>query len=428
MSEISSELPKSGWHKGVTMIRFFYGLVVSALLVVMVACGGGSRSSIRLVSLTIQSAGTIVPLKSTVNLTAIGGYSDGTTVNMTSLVTWSSSNPAVATVAANGQVTALSGGSTSITATDGTVTATVLLSIVPVGGTVQGAPLPVVTGSPATLAGSPGTSGTTNAVGAAARFNTPVGLTTDGKTLYVADSVNNLIRAVDIASASVSTLAGSGQQASSDGIGTAATFYHPESITCDGNYLYVAESQSGKIRRIDKLSGAVTTLVTSTGLTKPTGITTDGTYLYVSDSVDHVIRRVVIATGTVSIVAGTVGVSGSINAVGSAATFNQPVGITSDGISLFVNDFGSGLVRRIVLASGAVSTLASGLTTPATGITTDGTSLYVADYGNVIRRITISTGAISILASAGLAHPEGLTSDGINLFIADSNNHVLRRL
>ncbi len=411
------------------MAHFFRCLMVAAVLITMAGCGGGSRSSTRLVSLTIQSASAIVPLKGTVNLTAIGRYSDGTTDTMTSLVTWSSSNPAVATVTANGQVTSLSGGSTTITATYGTVTAPVLLSIVPVGGTVQGAPL-AVTETPETVAGTPGTSGTTNAIGAAARFNAPVGLTTDGKTVYVADSVNNLIRAVDIATFSVTTLAGSGQGATHDDTGVAAMFNHPESITCDGTYLYVAESQSGKIRRIDTLSGVVTTLVTSTGLTKPTGITTDGTYLYVSDSVDNVIRRIAIATGTVSIVAGTVGIPGALDATGPTATFNQPVGITTDGTSLFVNDFGNGRVRRIDIATGMVTSFFLGLTTPETGITTDGTYVYVADLSNVIRRISISTGADStlVLASAGLVRPEGLTSDGTNLFIADSSNHVLRRL
>jgi hypothetical protein len=71
----------------------------------------------------------------------------------------------------------------------------------------------------------------------------------------------------------------------------------------------------------------------------PNGITTDGTNLYVVDQFNKKIRKIVIATGVVSSLTGTPnnpGLSGAADGVGSAATFGFPMGITSDGSSLYV--------------------------------------------------------------------------------------------
>jgi sugar lactone lactonase YvrE len=277
--------------------------------------------------------------------------------------------------------------------------------------------------------------GTVTAIAnSAAQFTLPVGVTSDGINLYVADSSRNEVRKIVIANGNITTVAGSNSAidsaASVNGTGSAARFYHPEAITCDGSYLYVAERQSGLIRKVDTLTGAVTTMTTSAPLTSPAGITTDGVNLYVTDAVNHVIQKIGIVSGVVSTVAGTSGSPGSSNGIGPAATFNQPVGITTDGSSLFVNDFGNGQVRRIVIASGAVTTVASGFTTPAAGIATDGSTLYVADYSNSIRRVSISGGTVSTLTgpAAGFIHPEGLASDGRNLFVVDSGNHVILKM
>src|SRR5689334_3531789 len=63
----------------------------------------------------------------------------------------------------------------------------------------------------ATLAGSAGSSGNANGVGAAARFNAPSGvaLSADGSFALVADTQNHTIRAIDTATGAVTTLAGS---------------------------------------------------------------------------------------------------------------------------------------------------------------------------------------------------------------------------
>ena len=108
------------------------------------------------------------------------------------------------------------------------------------------------------------------------------------------------------------------------------------------------------------LSTAVTTLAgtgssgsangtgTSASFNIPHAITTDGTNLYVADQNNHLIRKIVISTGAVTTVAGT-GSSGSANGTGTSASFNLPYGITIDGTNLYVADTFNYLIRKIVL-------------------------------------------------------------------------------
>ena len=63
------------------------------------------------------------------------------------------------------------------------------------GGSIQGTPLSLTT-VVTTLAGTALSIGSTDDTGAAARFYSPYGITTDGVALYVADSVNNMIRVI----------------------------------------------------------------------------------------------------------------------------------------------------------------------------------------------------------------------------------------
>src|SRR5205085_2442622 len=74
-------------------------------------------------------------------------------------------------------------------------------------------------GTVSTLAGMPGQSGFVNAVGAAARFNAPLGLAiASNGTVYIADCGNHSIRTVS-PDGSVNTLAGSsGDWGAADGL------------------------------------------------------------------------------------------------------------------------------------------------------------------------------------------------------------------
>ena len=79
-----------------------------------------------------------------------------------------------------------------------------------------------------TIAGTAGAPGSADGTGSGARFNDPVGITTDGTNLYVADSANNTIRQIVISSGAVTTLAGTTlAPGSTDGTGSGARFNDP---------------------------------------------------------------------------------------------------------------------------------------------------------------------------------------------------------
>ena len=92
--------------------------------------------------------------------------------------------------------------------------------------------------SPAVGAGQ----GLQNGVGSAAQFNLPAGIactTLPGvpTLVFVADSMNNVVRQVDVSTLTVTTLAGGGSAGNSsgaaNGIGSAATFFVPWGLATD---------------------------------------------------------------------------------------------------------------------------------------------------------------------------------------------------
>ncbi len=169
--------------------------------------------------------------------------------------------------------------------------------------------------------------------------------------------------------------------------------------------------------------------------------------LYIADSENHVIRRITPA-GAVSTFAGTAGSSGSANGTGAAARFNRPFGIVADKLgNLFVADTSNHTIRKIVIATAAVSTLAG--TAGSTG-TTDGTgaaarfntpvnlavdaanNLYVTDYNNrTIRKVT-QAGVVSLFAGTPATvgnlpryfnTPWGVAVDAAgNVYVSDSSD------
>ena len=224
------------------------------------------------------------------------------------------------------------------------------------GGSMQGVELSLST-AVTTLAGT-GSYGSTNGTGTSASFYSPVGITTDGTNLYVADTDNHLIRQIVISTGVVTTVAGTGSSGSANGTGTSASFNKPYGITTDGTNLYVADRNNHLIRQIVISTGAVTTVAgtgsdgavngtgTSASFYNPYGITTDGTNLYVAGYGNHLIRQIVISTGVVTTVAGT-GSSGSVNGTGTSASFYDPTGITTDGTNLYLTETGNYLIRQI---------------------------------------------------------------------------------
>lgn len=310
--------------------------------------------------------------------------------------------------------------------------------------------------------GSPGTGDGTFQSGT--KFNTPGGITTDGTYLYIADTFNDTIRKMNIQTGVVTTLAGvagsTTSQDSTDGTGATAKFYHPNSITTDGTSLYVSDTKNQEIRKVDPTTGNTTTIVgSSAGLVSPLGLVKVGGYLYVCDSGNFDVVRVDLSNDSTSVFAGDKGNSGEVDAKGTNAQFEEPLGITTDGTKLYVTDGLANTIRSINIATQQVSTLAGdvsaqppyykdGTGTAAEfhepqGITTDGTYLYVTDrYNDVIRKIDISTAVVTTIAgSAGQGgtawgvgsnarfnNPVGITTDGLNLYVVDEKTDLIRKI
>ena len=267
------------------------------------------------------------------------------------------------------------------------------------------------TGVMSTLAGSIGPGGYADGIGAAAKFKFPFGITTDGTNLYLSDYYNHRIRKIVIATGEVTTLAGTGLAGSADGVGSSATFNGPTGITTDNKFLYIADTINNKIRLIELSNnsvktfagsgqpGAVDALGQSASFNQPYGLTTDGNFVYVADRGNHKIRKIDVST-VVTTLAGS-GLQGTNDGSGATASFNGPDGMVYDSQNLYVAEEFGNKIRKIDLTTNIVTTLAgSGLVGSAdgtgtaasfdnpVGITSDGSSLFVTDFHqNRIRKI-----------------------------------------
>ena len=243
--------------------------------------------------------------------------------------------------------------------------------------------------------------GSTDGTGSAARFFWPTGVATDGTSLFVTDFGNNAIRKIVISTGVVTTIAGGtpGVVGSTDGTGSAVLFSGLLSgIATDGASLFVADTNNDTIRKIVISTGVVTTFAGSAGVpgstdgtgsaarfNSPLSVATDGTNIYVA-SQDQTIRKIVIATGVVTTVAGSPGVAGSADGTGSAARFNYPYGSTTDGANSYLAESGNNASRKIVISTGVVTTVAT-MNDPF-GIVLVGTTLYTTrPDSNVISRV-----------------------------------------
>ncbi|MGE0133429.1 MAG: RHS repeat-associated core domain-containing protein [Blastocatellales bacterium] len=220
-------------------------------------------------------------------------------------------------------------------------------------------------GNVTTLAGD-GTSGFVNDTGSAARFNSPRGVAIDtlGR-IYVADTGNHAVRQID-ANGAVTTVAGDGTTGSNNSPN--ARFNGLAGITADGDqiYVYVADTNNHRIRRLDQ----VDTVITLAGLDRgfkdgtaaesrfadPVGVAVDGAgHIIVAETTNSLVREIDPARAingdpnAVYTLAGT-GERGSTDGAGNIAKFNKPSGVavTTSG-AVIVADTGGNTLRKILL-------------------------------------------------------------------------------
>lgn len=216
------------------------------------------------------------------------------------------------------------------------------------------------------VAGGPGSGGSNagfaDGTGRASMFNHPMGLAFDGDgNLFVADSKNHRIRKMTPGTV-VSTVAGSGTAGGADGTGTAAQFNEPSGMALDaaGN-LYIAEAKGYRVRKMNLVTGVVSTLAgsgtagfadgrgTSVRFGTLGGVAVDAEgYVYVADYGNHRIRRIS-PTGSVVTLAGD-GTAGFADGVRTNSRFNGPWGIALDAAgSIYVADSENRRIRKLTL-------------------------------------------------------------------------------
>jgi sugar lactone lactonase YvrE len=181
-----------------------------------------------------------------------------------------------------------------------------------------------------------------------------------------------------------------------------------------GNAIYLIPSTGGTVTTpiagsTTGISGQVDANGTAARFNGPSDIVYDGsTYYYIVDNGANTIRQMTNSPYTVNTIAGINGtaVEGD-NTTGTLATFNKPYGITYDGAGfLYVTDNIGNTVRKIsTTAPFAVTTIVStGLNAP-TGITYDGNGfLYIANTGgNTILKVATTGGTPTVFAGSGTA-------------------------
>lgn len=334
-----------------------------------------------------------------------------------------------------------------------------------------------------TFAGKTSTGG--DGVGTAAYFSHPEGIAADGTdNLFVTDRSIHAIRKITPA-AVVTTFPSPqgdwGYEGYADATGGNARFYTPVGVTADlsGN-AYVVDSMNCSVRRID--SSGVVTLVAGNSpfnplmgnncsgsappFDSPKGIAIDAAGdLYVGNQSSYPNIRKTTQAGVVSVLAGPLGnesgnMHNNLDGVGSAARFGDPAGVTADGNgNLFVADNQFHTIRKVVIATGQVSTLAghpsltggfadgvgsAALFNEPAGVATDSAgNVYVADVLNhSIRKVTPAGVVTTVAGKSGVAGyvdgpdnlalfsaPVDVAVDGAgNIYVADSGNWLIRKI
>ena len=178
--------------------------------------------------------------------------------------------------------------------------------------------------------------------------------------MYIADHGGHRIRRMS-PSGYVTTVAGNGALSSIDGSGTAATFNYPFGIVVDQNdQIFISDTSGNRIRKMTT-AGQVTTFAgngaasfadgqgTSAAFNRQYGIALSSNgFIYVADYNNNRVRKVSINTGMVSTVVGVTGVNGGTDGIGSVATVSglQGVGVSPNG-TLYVAETGAHRIRRV---------------------------------------------------------------------------------
>jgi sugar lactone lactonase YvrE len=246
-----------------------------------------------------------------------------------------------------------------------------------------------------------------------AAFNSPHGMALQGDALYVADTDNHLIRAIDLMSGAVRTVAGTGEKGrgwfdGEDSSPTEIPLRSPWALVAEDNVLFIAMAGSHQIwglvdeNRLGIFAGnGREALVDRASFNQPSGLALGMGHLFVADSEASAIRA--ISLGHEARVMTLIGQGlfefGDVDGVGGAVRLQHPTGIAFEEGAVYIADSYNHKIKRLDPTTGHVET--------------------VVGTGQPGR-------ADGPFSRAELFEPEGLAFHEGRLYIADTNNHLVR--
>lgn len=262
----------------------------------------------------------------------------------------------------------------------------------------------------------------TNGTFEEASFNSPQGMALVENILYVADTENHVVRAVDLEAETVSVIAGTGSMAvsySTEGQATEVEMRSPWDVLHQDGVLYIAMAGSHQLWALDLESKVLSPYAGNSRedlvdgerlnaeLAQPSGLASDGQYLYFADSEASAIRRVELAEdGEVETIIGPVTAEarlfefGDIDGIFDQARLQHPLGVTlADDGTLYIADTYNNKIKAINVEEKSVATFA----------------------GNVDGGYFDGSGEEALFDEPG-----GLDFANGKLYIADTNNHAIR--
>lgn len=288
-----------------------------------------------------------------------------------------------------------------------------------------------------------GEPGTTDGAFSRAQFNDPQGMALDGKVLYVADRKNHLIRALDLTSQTVKTVAGTGTQGviqdrlGAGGPALKTGLNSPWDVLLFDKKLYIAMAGHHQIwtydpakERVEPYAGSGRENIRDGTLdaacfAQPSGLTTDGTTLYVADSEVSAIRAVPLdGKGEVRTIIGEgLFKFGDVDGEGDKVRLQHALGVAWHDGKLYVADTYNSKLKvldpekrtcQTFLGGDAAGWLGAPVFNEPAGISYADGKLYLADTNaHRVRVVDLKTKAVSTLRLGGVEAPKAaVVKDG----------------
>ena len=289
-----------------------------------------------------------------------------------------------------------------------------------------------------------------------------------GKRLFISDSDHNRIVIAswpnDHAMATLEAVIGCGKAGRRDGPAATAEFNGPQGLALEGHNLYVADTLNHLIRKVNLKTMQVTTILgtgrevydvtgggtgTAQGINSPWDLAVRAQTLYIAMAGEHQIWKMNLKTLKAQPLAGSGG-EGLQNGYGPDAALAQPSGLALDGNTLYFADSENSAVRGVNLTDDNVFTVVGhglfdfgdedgnrdvALLQHDLGVAVFHDKLLVADtYNHKLRLINPKTGNVSTFAGTGqpgvgvpggavqFYEPGGLSVSGNTIFVADTDN------